>query len=126
MIATIVSSDWIWVALIVVVLFGGSQLPKLARNAGDAMKEFRKAHAEASEPIVAGPQATPAPQASAQPQMAYAPSPLPAGIPSAVAPVPAAPATNDNVTLTRAQLDALLAEREAQGRATVQPPAAQA
>lgn len=32
---------WI-VALIVLVLFGGSQLPKLARSVGQAQKEFKK------------------------------------------------------------------------------------
>lgn len=30
------------VLLIVVVIFGGSQLPKLARNLGEAQREFRK------------------------------------------------------------------------------------
>jgi sec-independent protein translocase protein TatA len=32
---------WI-VALVVLVLFGGSQLPKLARSVGQAQKEFKK------------------------------------------------------------------------------------
>jgi sec-independent protein translocase protein TatA len=33
----------IWVvALVVLVLFGGSQLPKLARSVGQAQKEFKK------------------------------------------------------------------------------------
>ena len=107
MLATIVSSDWIWVALVVVVLFGGSQLPKLAKNAGDAMKEFRKAHAEATD--------------SAAVVQAPAPAPAPLPLPPAVGAVPA-----DSVTLTRGELDALLADREAKARAAAQPPAAQA
>ena len=36
--------DWYWLVLVVIVLFGGSQLPKLARNSGEALKEFKKAH----------------------------------------------------------------------------------
>jgi sec-independent protein translocase protein TatA len=35
-------SDWIIIVVVVVVLFGGSQLPKLARNLGQAQKEFKK------------------------------------------------------------------------------------
>jgi sec-independent protein translocase protein TatA len=34
------------VFLIVLVIFGPSQLPKLARGVGDAMREFRKAQRE--------------------------------------------------------------------------------
>ena len=34
------------VAVIVLVLFGGAQLPKLARNIGQAQKEFKKGLAE--------------------------------------------------------------------------------
>jgi TatA/E family protein of Tat protein translocase len=109
MLATIVSSDWIWVALVVVVLFGGSQLPKLAKNAGDAMKEFRKAHAEATEGAAA----------------VQAPAPAPLPMPPAVGPAPVGAVPADSVTLTRAELDALLADREAKTRAAAQPPAAQ-
>lgn len=36
---------WI-VLLIVLVLFGGAKLPKLAQNLGESMKEFRKATKE--------------------------------------------------------------------------------
>ena len=41
--------DWYWVVLAVIVLFGGSQLPKLARNSGEALKEFRKAHTDEAD-----------------------------------------------------------------------------
>ena len=33
-----------------VALFGASQIPKLARNLGEAGREFRKAHAELADP----------------------------------------------------------------------------
>ena len=35
--------------LVVLVIFGGSQIPKLARNLGQAQKEFKKGIAEASK-----------------------------------------------------------------------------
>jgi TatA/E family protein of Tat protein translocase len=42
-----VSDTGIVVAVIAfVALFGASQIPKLARNLGEAGREFRKAHAE--------------------------------------------------------------------------------
>ena len=34
--------EWIIVIIVVLVLFGGSQLPKLARGLGSAQKEFKK------------------------------------------------------------------------------------
>jgi sec-independent protein translocase protein TatA len=34
--------EWIIVAVVVLVLFGGSQLPKLARGLGSAQHEFKK------------------------------------------------------------------------------------
>lgn len=39
--------EWILIVLVVVLLFGGSQLPKLARSLGEARKEFEKGNAEA-------------------------------------------------------------------------------
>ena len=48
MIANILGSDTLIVLVVaVVVLFGGSQLPKLAKNVGSAGREFRRAQAEA-------------------------------------------------------------------------------
>jgi sec-independent protein translocase protein TatA len=35
-------TEWLIVAVVVLVLFGGSQLPKLARSLGEAQKEFKK------------------------------------------------------------------------------------
>ena len=84
------------VVVLIVILFGGSQLPKIARNIGQAGKEFRKAHEEASKDdpptATATPTAVPAPQAVA------------------------ASTADDRVTLSRAELDALLAEREARAK----------
>ena len=48
MIANLLGSDGLIVLVVaVVVLFGGSQLPKLAKNVGSAGREFRKAQMEA-------------------------------------------------------------------------------
>ncbi len=38
--------EWIIVIGVIVVLFGGSQLPKLARSIGQAQSEFKKGIAE--------------------------------------------------------------------------------
>jgi sec-independent protein translocase protein TatA len=37
------------VALVIIVLFGGSQLPKIAKNLGQAQKELRKGFEEGQE-----------------------------------------------------------------------------
>jgi sec-independent protein translocase protein TatA len=109
--ATIFSGgdDLIVILVAFVVLFGGSQLPKLAKNTGEALREFRKAHSEAE----AGTAAT---------ATAVAPAPVAPVLPPAPAvtvatPAPAVPAAGDYITVTRADLDALLAERSAQARA---------
>jgi sec-independent protein translocase protein TatA len=82
--------------IVIVLLFGASQIPKLARNLGEAGREFRKAHAEAE---------------SAE---AHLPPP-PTALPPAAAPAPAA--AEESITLTPAQLGKLLADREARARA---------
>lgn len=41
MIAFLQGNETIIIALVVLVLFGGSQIPKLARNLGTAQKEFK-------------------------------------------------------------------------------------
>ena len=35
-------NEWLIVVIAALVLFGGSQIPKLARNLGQAQKEFKK------------------------------------------------------------------------------------
>ena len=68
MIANILGSDTLIVLVVaVVVLFGGSQLPKLAKNVGSAGREFRRAQAEAEGDAQgdAHEQPEPAPQPTA-------------------------------------------------------------
>jgi TatA/E family protein of Tat protein translocase len=43
------TNDLIVILVAFVVLFGGSQLPKLAHNTGEALREFRKAHSEVQQ-----------------------------------------------------------------------------
>jgi sec-independent protein translocase protein TatA len=38
--------EWIIVLIVVLVIFGGTQLPKLARNLGKAQKDFKEGLAE--------------------------------------------------------------------------------
>ena len=98
--------DLPWVVIIaVIVLVGGSQLPKIARNLGLAGKEFRQAQKEAEDE-----------GQSQTPNDALTPKPL--------GPVaggtPAEPAAQNSgegsITLSPAQLDALLKAREDQVR----------
>jgi sec-independent protein translocase protein TatA len=125
--ADIFGTDSLYVLIIaVIVLFGGSQLPKLARNAGEAMKEFRKAHNEAANPLDtpsstgAGPVGAGSPATSTMAPQPVALPPVPAEPRPALAaagPVAASAApSEERVTLTRAELDALLANREAPTR----------
>jgi sec-independent protein translocase protein TatA len=46
--------EWIIILIVVLVLFGGSQLPKLARNLGKAQKEFKDGIADADKPSDTG------------------------------------------------------------------------
>lgn len=39
-------NEWIIVVIVAVLLFGGAQIPKLARSLGEAQKEFKKGIAE--------------------------------------------------------------------------------
>jgi len=129
--AEIFGVDSIYVLIIaVVLLFGGNQLPKLARNAGEAMKEFRKAHNEATNPLGtpsstgASPVGAGSPAISAMAAQPVALPPAPARpSPSMAATRPvavsAAP-SEERVTLTRAELDALLADRVARNGVAVQ------
>jgi len=66
------------ILLVVLVLFGGAKLPKLARSLGEAQKEFKKGQDHPSEAE--------------------------------------AKAADEKVTMTKGELDALVAEREAKAR----------
>jgi sec-independent protein translocase protein TatA len=118
-------TELIIILIIVLLLFGTTRLPKLARSLGEASKEFKKGvneqeqereRAAAAAAAAATPTAPPAPAAPAAP---VAPT-----VPPAAAPPPAPPVqgTDEQVTMSRAELDALLAERERQAR-DVPPPA---
>jgi sec-independent protein translocase protein TatA len=65
------STEMIIVLVIVLVLFGGSQLPKLAKNLGKAQKEFKDGIGEAEKPT------TPAVSASPQVEQPAPPPPPP-------------------------------------------------
>ena len=41
-------TEWVWVIIAIVVLFGASRLPMLGRNVGHGIREFKKGIAEAS------------------------------------------------------------------------------
>ncbi len=106
--------DLIVILVAVVVLFGGKQLPKLAKNTGEALREFRKARTEA--------EAGQAPGAAPAVPVAPGPPVLPAAAPlSPVVQVVTAEAEAGNpdgsVTLNRSELDELLAERAVRAQA---------
>ena len=43
--------EWIIIALVVVVLFGGKKIPELARGLGRSIQEFKKAKKEIKDEI---------------------------------------------------------------------------
>ncbi len=49
MLALLEGQEWIIIAVVALLLFGGSQLPKLARSIGQAQKEFKKGLNEGME-----------------------------------------------------------------------------
>jgi sec-independent protein translocase protein TatA len=107
--------DLIVILVAVVVLFGGKQLPKLAKNTGEALREFRKAKTEAE----AGETPAVAAAPSAVPVATVAAPVLPAAAPVTTATQVAVPSpgAGDPVTLKRSELEALLAERAARAQA---------
>jgi TatA/E family protein of Tat protein translocase len=106
-----ITGDWYWILIALVVLFGGSQLPKLAKNTGEALKEFRKSSgsSNAAPQPPEGPQ--PATANGAQPER-----PTPAQLQAGT--------SDERVTLTRSELDALLADREARAKEQAAKPEA--
>ncbi len=85
--------ELIIVLAVVLLLFGSTKLPKLARSLGEAQKEFKKGVADVDAP--------PAPSARSL----------------------AAPPDDDTVTISKAELEALRAERETQARKDSPPSA---
>jgi len=84
--AEIIGPDLLIVLAIVVLLFGGSQLPKLARSLGSAKSEFEKGIRDDKHDQQ-----------------------------------PSAPDPAEKVTMTRGELDRLLAERETPARGDSPP-----
>ena len=78
-------TELIVILLIVLLLFGGAKLPKLARSLGEAKKEFEKASDEPAD-------------------------------------ADAKKKGEESVTMTKAELDALIAEREANARRQASSP----
>ena len=72
--------------LVILLLFGSTKLPKLAKSLGEAQKEFKKGIAENEAAEAAKP-----------------------------------PVAEEKVTMTKAEYDALLAERDAQPRRSAPP-----
>jgi len=107
MLATIFSGtdDLIVIVVALVVIFGGSQLPKLAHNTGQALREFRKARTEL-EPEAAQGEATTGAGATG---VAPAPIALSAGAQGNAG--SQVQGSAETVTLTKEQFDALLAMR---------------
>jgi sec-independent protein translocase protein TatA len=128
MVANIFGPDLgIIIAVIVVVLLGGSQLPKIARNVGTAGREFRKAQQEAEDEHAKEQAAKAARDAASAPagELSTAaagatPAPAAGPVPAAglaVGPAQAPGAGSDpSIQLTRSELDALLKAREEQVR----------
>ncbi len=99
LLADIFGSDGLIVIVIaLIVIFGGSQLPKIARNVGSAGKEFKKAQAESEQEE----------RARAAAQAIAPPAPQP------VAPPAAQVAPSDSVTLSKADLEAVIDKRLAE------------
>lgn len=81
--------ELIIVLVVVLLLFGSTKLPKLARSIGEASQEFKKGVSEGGKDD---------PKASDK-----------------------RPKPTDKVTMTQAELDALLSERETQARKETPP-----
>lgn len=90
--STIGAPELLIVLLIVLLVFGSTRLPKLARSIGEAAREFKKGTNEETGEV---------------PSEATTDE----------------PPTNERVTMTRSELDDLLAEREARARRDQSPPA---
>jgi sec-independent protein translocase protein TatA len=109
MLADIFGGDGLIVIVVaLIVLVGGSQLPKIARNVGLAGREFKKAQSEAEEEARAAANSRAGTAALSQPAPTVA-----AQTPSAAQAQPIQTGGSDAaLTLTPAQLDELLKAHE--------------
>ena len=98
------ATELIIILVLILLLFGASRLPKLARSMGQAQREFKEGVGEAGAEAEAKKRGD-LPEASERVARPTAGSGGPG---------------DEKVTLTKAELDALLAEREA--RAREEPP----
>jgi sec-independent protein translocase protein TatA len=109
-------TELIIILVIVLLLFGTTRLPKLARSLGEASHEFKKGVAEKDRELADKEEeaATPA---------ATQPSPVtPAAPTEPTTPAPAAD-TGEQITMSRADLEALLEERDRKAGRDAPPPA---
>jgi sec-independent protein translocase protein TatA len=104
--------ELIIILVIVLLLFGTTRLPKLAKSLGEASREFKKGVDEREQEEAA----------KATPAAPTAPITPPAPPPAAPTAAPSDP-NSEQVTMSRAELDALLAERERTASKDVPPPA---
>jgi sec-independent protein translocase protein TatA len=86
--------ELIIVLVVILLLFGSTKLPKLARSIGEASQEFKKGVADGAKDDA---KAIESRQTESRPTESR-------------------PKPTDKVTMTQAELDALLSEREAQAR----------
>src|SRR5438477_398439 len=100
-------TELIIILVIVLLLFGSTRLPKLAKSLGEASREFKKGTNDREEEEAKATQSAPTGPTT----------------PAAPAPPPPASDPNEQVTMSRAELDALLAERERSAGKDVPPPA---
>ena len=108
-------TELIIILVIVLLLFGTTRLPKLARSLGEASNEFKKGAAEKDRELEKEKEEEAAKAAAAQPPPAAPTEPT----------TPAAPAadTGEQITMSRADLEALLEERDRRAGRDVPPPA---
>ena len=59
-------SEWLIIGIIVILVFGASQLPKLARSLGQAQKEFKKGLNDIKSEVDSATYATPSSSRVAQ------------------------------------------------------------
>lgn len=109
MLADIFGGDGLIVIVVaLIVLVGGSQLPKIARNVGLAGREFKKAQSEAEDEARAA-----ANKQAAQAELPSHVAPMMAQTPTvAQAPTSQAGGGDAALSLTPAQLDELLKAHE--------------